>query len=346
MKILYDIRPYKPEDELQLLELVRKTPIKGTFTFINEKKRFLDRANLYSDNKCFVVELEGKIIGVCCAATKNTKINGKTRQIGYVFDMRVDPDYRGQRIATNLLLEIGGAMIAEGVDLFYVLIDDRNIITNNMFTNVKAEAEIISPLYLGLFPIYKREMVLPDEIKAIKIPIDDISQYLHQKHKNDNFYTKVNAIFDSPCYFGSYSISTSNKTKFSIWDEENIRKERIIGVPLKYRILDKIFALISPIKKLPRIPKENDYYRTLYIFNIESDSPRNLNLALKLINNLAFDQNYNLVIFPLIPDPDNFLFDIIKKKAFSMMKMNIVGLKLIDLEFDPSKKIYFDIRDI
>jgi len=342
----YIVRPYRDEDEPHLRELNNRTPIVGTFTFVNEKDHFLDRANKYTNHHVLVAEAGGKRIGVFTGTIKSVKTEEGLMKAAYLFDLRVDPDYRGRGVAMKLMFEMGDIMaLKEEVDLLYVLKEKKNLATTNMFDTFGSDAYVLSPCYYCLFPLYRKEKIADDTLVKFKHGV--MHQKMKQLHENDNFYTDIDPIFNSKCYSGSYHLASDPETYFSIWDESAIRRERVVHVPLKFRLLDKLFALISPVKKLPRIPKENQLYKTWYVFGIESSDPeRKLPTLLKLLNNMALENGQNLVIIPFLANPNDLTLKIIKKKAFSTMKLNIAYLKVNSMSFDPGKNYWFDIRDI
>ena len=178
-KVDYIVRSYKEEDEPYLCELNLRSPIKGTFTFINEKEHFLDRANKYSNHHVLVAEANDKRIGVLIGITKNVRTEEGFMKAAYIFDMRVDPDYRGRGVAMKLMFEMGDFMaFKEEVDLLYSLIDDRNLATTNMSDTFGSNSYVLSPCYYCLFPLYKREKVNEEDTLVMFQPGE-----MHQKLK-------------------------------------------------------------------------------------------------------------------------------------------------------------------
>lgn len=336
------IRKSEQEDNEQLLELVNKSPIKGTFTFINEKKRFQDRSELFDNFIILVAENNMRIIGVLCGAAKDVITKDGIRKAGYVFDLRIDPEVRERKIASRLMVEIAKELVYTfEVDFFYSLIDDKNLATTTFFNKFDSEANVITSIHLCMFPIYKRKKVSTTlKLNQAENQID-IQQKFIQENKEKMMYCSPDNIFGNNCYKGTYFLDENHF--FSIWDQESIRRERVIHIPIYFRILGFLFKILSPIKKLPRIPKKNDYYKTWYIFNLPQEKKlTKLKLLLDKMNNLAFEEGVDML---LIPVPDSPLQKQIKKHAFTTMKMNLAYFIVNDVEFDPTKEFYFDIRD-
>lgn len=127
------IRYYHPEDDPALMMLERLSPRGLPEPFVHYRRRFIDRAALFSDHQMLVAEHEGQVIGCTAIAVKRTHIGGKPVSVGYVFDLRAHPDVRRQGIGTALVEAVDDYLIGRRVDGVYALIVSSNVASLRLF---------------------------------------------------------------------------------------------------------------------------------------------------------------------------------------------------------------------
>jgi ribosomal protein S18 acetylase RimI-like enzyme len=127
------IRYYHPEDDPALMALERLSPRGLPEPFVHYRRRFIDRAALFSDHLLLVAEHEHQVIGCVAIAVKRTHIGGRPVSVGYVFDVRTHPKMRRRGIGTALLEAVEDYLIKRGVDGAYGHIETGNVASLRLF---------------------------------------------------------------------------------------------------------------------------------------------------------------------------------------------------------------------
>ncbi len=101
--------------------------------FVHYRRRFIDRAALFSDHQLLVAEHEDVIVGVTAVCVKRTHIGDDPVSLAYVFDVRTNPDVRRQGIAQVMLEAVDDYLLERGVDGVYAHIVTSNIPSLRLF---------------------------------------------------------------------------------------------------------------------------------------------------------------------------------------------------------------------
>ncbi len=131
-----EIRDYHPDDDPALMRLERLSPRGLPEPFVHFRRRFIDRAALFSDHQMLVAEQDGVVVGCVAIAVKRTHVGGRPVSLGYVFDVRTDPNVRRQGIGSRLVLEVDNYLIGRGVDGVYALIVTPNVASLRLFNKL------------------------------------------------------------------------------------------------------------------------------------------------------------------------------------------------------------------
>ncbi len=127
------IRYYHPEDDPALMYLERLSPRGLPEPFVHFRRRFIDRAALFTDHQLLVAEHEGQVVGCVAIAVKRTHIGGRAVSLGYVFDLRAHPHVRRQGIGTRLVEAVDDYLWDREVDGVYALIVTSNVPSLRLF---------------------------------------------------------------------------------------------------------------------------------------------------------------------------------------------------------------------
>ncbi|MBN1679672.1 MAG: GNAT family N-acetyltransferase [Anaerolineae bacterium] len=127
------IRYYHPDDDSALMVLERLCPRGLPEPFVHYRRRFIDRAALFSDHQLLVVEEDNQIIGTGAVCIKRTQIGDEPVSLGYVFDIRTDPHIRRQGVGCAILNAIEDYLIGRGVDGVYAHVLTSNIPSLKLF---------------------------------------------------------------------------------------------------------------------------------------------------------------------------------------------------------------------
>jgi len=94
------IREARADDNLELRELQARCP-QGTTLIVSTVNTpdFFARAKVYEDYKVYVACEGNRIIGSAACAVRDAVVNRKIAKVEHEFQLFVDPEYRGRRIA-------------------------------------------------------------------------------------------------------------------------------------------------------------------------------------------------------------------------------------------------------
>ncbi len=121
-----NIRPYTATDDPHLMAIERRSARGFPKPFVHYRRRFIDRAELYSNSCTLVAEDNGEIIGVTSIIVKNTLIGGTATKVAYSFDTRVAPEYRRMGVGHAMVEEKLKWAKSEGAVGVYSLIVTTN----------------------------------------------------------------------------------------------------------------------------------------------------------------------------------------------------------------------------
>ncbi|RPI96731.1 MAG: GNAT family N-acetyltransferase, partial [Chloroflexi bacterium] len=127
------IRYYHPQDEPALMRLERLSPRGLPEPFVHFRRRFVDRAALFSDHQLLVAEHERQIIGCVAVAVKRTQVGGRPLSLGYIFDIRTEPAMRRRGVGSALLDAVENYLIGREVDGAYGHIEAGNVASLRLF---------------------------------------------------------------------------------------------------------------------------------------------------------------------------------------------------------------------
>lgn len=127
------IRYYHPADDPALMGLERLSPRGLPEPFVHYRRRFIDRAALFSDHQLLVADLDGEVVGCVAIAVKRTHVGGRAVSLAYVFDLRAHPEVRRRGIGTRLMEAVDDYLIEREVDGVYAHIVTSNIPSLKLF---------------------------------------------------------------------------------------------------------------------------------------------------------------------------------------------------------------------
>lgn len=133
------IRYYHPDDDPALMALERLCPRGLPEPFVHYRRRFIDRAALFSDHQLLVAEFEHRVVGVAAVCVKRTHIGERPVSLGYVFDVRTHPDVRRMGIGKALVLAVDDYLRGRHVDGVYAHIVSSNVPSLKLFAKLGYE---------------------------------------------------------------------------------------------------------------------------------------------------------------------------------------------------------------
>jgi ribosomal protein S18 acetylase RimI-like enzyme len=169
------IRYYHPEDDPALMGLERLSPRGLPEPFVHYRRRFIDRAALFTDHQMLVAEHDGRVVGCTAIAVKRTQVGGRPVSLGYVFDLRAHPDVRRRGIGTELVEAVDEYLVGRRVDGVYALIVSSNIPSLRLFDKLGYD-RIRQLLMLSFqpYPAFDFPEYMPRQAAEITADVDMI----------------------------------------------------------------------------------------------------------------------------------------------------------------------------
>ncbi len=147
-----NIRPYQAADDPALMAIEYRSPRGASAPFVHYRRCFSDRAAIFPDHQLFVAETDQTVIGCIAVAVKQVQIGGAFHLIGYIFDLRVDPDYRRNGLGTVLVQHVENYLFERGAVGAYGDIVSVNVASLKLFEALGYQ-RIRQLLYLEYPPI-------------------------------------------------------------------------------------------------------------------------------------------------------------------------------------------------
>ncbi len=331
------IVPYTKEDNESALLLEKQCAQGESLQLRFFRPTFHARSEVYENYRILCAKLDDRLIGIIAGAEKFVKLYDKMIRAIYLYDLRVHPDHRkygtATRLVNTLLEDLGRG------DCIYSLIAGENRRALALAGAVLGASRITIPLTYVAIPVYKR-MKINTAYRATTA-LDVHKMYLRLNH--DMQFVPA---FDEKRMRGHItSIVTENeKSRFSIWTNENLLQEQVVNIPFRFRIMRLLSIPFRHFLKLPHIPKENEIIRSWFLYDLCARDVEDIKNILFISNNLAIDAERTFLY--LLLDPHDLILGFIKNmnlKMFFVPYFFIVSGRLTPTKTD---RIYIDIRDL
>lgn len=261
-----NIRPYHPDDKEVLAELERISPQGGSVRVILEREDFTSRSRLYGDENyaLLVAEDQGRPIGVIGGAWKRMRVHGKETTWGYIYDLRIHPDYRRQGLGKTLYREVLQRVYDAGAKRIYIIFIHDNKPIHNWFTS--AGYALVDVATVCTAPVYRR--------RPVPVPV-------HQESNYDAVRDRIEAVYASrdmyPLDGGPYRTSGFQKVywaeegdslaQISVWNYSHEIRERVVELATPLSIAAHTLRILSRIVPVPRIPLPGEHLRSWWAFD-------------------------------------------------------------------------------
>lgn len=148
------IRYYHPDDDPELMNLERLSPRGLPEPFVHYRRRFIDRAAIFSDHQLLVAEDNAEVIGCIAIAVKRTQVGARPVTLGYVFDARTHPRWRQQGIGSALVRAVDDYLNERHVEGVYGHIETSNLPSLKLFAKMGYErVRQLLMLFFQPFPL-------------------------------------------------------------------------------------------------------------------------------------------------------------------------------------------------
>jgi GNAT superfamily N-acetyltransferase len=332
------ITHYSFEDNEAALQLEEQC-VQGEKLILKfSRPSFHARSEVYDKYKILCGRVNDKLIGIIAGAEKSVFLHGEMIRAVYIYDLRVHPDYRKYGTAkklTNALIED----IGRKADCIYTLMAGENkraLALARLMIRVKT----IIPLTYAIIPVYKR-------LKETETIYTASASEIHKTYLTINNSLQFVPEFAEKRLLGyirSISFGKEKNYGCSIWTNENLLEERIVGVPYKFHIIRAFTNALRPFINLPNIPKQNEVIKSWFLFDFCAINKKSVQGILTAVNNIAFDHNKHFLYILL--RSDDVMLTFIRNAGFRTFTVPYFFLAKGTTLPSATEKIYIDVRDL
>ncbi len=277
-----------PEDDKQLRQRMAEDAMKGNISvsFRREPNYFAGcqvQGESFQILKC-TEKTTGKIVALGSRLITTKFINGKPEKIGYLADLRVNPDYRKTTLLARGYRFLRQLHEADPVPLYYSVILDGNTAALNNLLGGRAGLPQYSDLGLILTPAIHLDFPKPE----IKIPgvsfrratreqLPEIIAFVNNWYSQKQFapYYRLED-FNTPRLLGLkaedfyVAIASDNRivATAAAWNQADFRQTHVEGYsgPLAtIRPFYNLLAKLSPLKPLPGPGAKVPYFYLAFV---------------------------------------------------------------------------------
>ena len=305
-------------DDLELRELLRRSPIPGQISVTFEREpSFFDSCRIRGDFFQVAVGRDrttGKIIGLGTRSVASGFVNGQPLPLGYLADLRLEPQYRG------------GTLMARAYRFLRQLHEDRRtrLYTTLVFSENHAALATIASGRAGLPQYHDIGMIHSPgiNIRPVKLPIDasceivrgspelltEIVECLNRNNSRRQFApVHTVAMFRQQWRqfrIEDFHVAVRGSKVVGVvgcWDQSSFKQTRIAGYAPQLRWTVPLANTFRPLTGGPRYPRlgEEVAYFYLSFIAIDDDNLPVFRALLRSAYNAAVGQRYLYAIVAL-----------------------------------------------
>jgi hypothetical protein len=302
LKSRFEIELASEADDPELRELLCRSPIPGQISVTFEREpSFFDSCRIRGDFFQVGVGRDrrtGEIIGVGTRSVAPAFINGEPQPLGYLADLRLDPQYRG------------GTLIARGYRFLRQLHEDcrARLYTTVIFSENHAALTTIASGRAGLpqyhdmgaihspgINIRRAEPTIDagcEILRGSPALLPEIVECLNRNNSGRQF---------APVHFHVAVRGSNVVGVVGCWDQSCFKQTRVAGYGSRLRWIVPLANALRPVTRAPRYPKPEEKVAYFYLSFIAIDSG-NLTVFRALLRNAynaAVGQGYLYAIVAL-----------------------------------------------
>ena len=347
MKI--NVRQAKVEDGPALCRLDSICTQGKSIVFHYQRRDFFTRSRVYDKWAVFLAEADKGLVGMITACLKKIRIQGKIGTAAYIYDLRVDPAWRGRGIAGRMIRQLDKYLRKAGVVYAYTYILNENIVAYRIsrFLGMFDAGQykiLIFPVRKNNYSILKLEN--QEKQRVLKRIEANLVEYdFTEKYSLVRKFNEADAV--SP-FKGVFSLKENTKTAVCVYDSSILAAKIVDKIPFYLRLLDLGGSWLKNILHLPNLPKKREPLLIWHLFNFWQDNQlynKSVLLALlKAMQGYAFKTGIHILMTHLdVRDP---LLPLLKGAAQYIIEGKILMRTHVWQEPPPVlKKIFLDVRD-
>jgi ribosomal protein S18 acetylase RimI-like enzyme len=298
-----EIREALLEDNEEL-QAVQSTCPQGTTLIVSivNTPDFFARAKAYESYKVYVALEDSHIIGSVACALRKGLINGKLRQLGYLFQAFVSPQHRRKGVAKRLIKKCEDYFSGSEAEIIYCMLMESNLPSMRLFKNqdfIKHRTLVMPSL------IVRKEMDLPSKGNVRPMNPQDfkvVAELLNETWQNYSFYEPTSAdglarfINRTPAYLLDNLLVFEDHGEImaclGFWDWSQVMRVSVEALSLKMRVIG---WLLVRARILPDFVKPGDVLKQIMLTPIGFRDYSHLAILVKAVNNLALSRGFEQI---------------------------------------------------
>lgn len=337
------ISDYEPADNSAALELDRICVQGEAYRLSFRRSTFDRRARNYREWRILVARLSNQVVGTLGVALKDVTLHGTPTSAGFLFDLRVHPEYRRRGIAQRLAREaLDWASARASVIYLYVVADNR---TTQRLATLFGGSNAGSYAYL-VYPTYRAARV---RAAARPATFDETHAAFLAHSPPLELYSNPQCRPGQGGYVGSWiSRLGSAAAGCSAWSNRGILAEVVERIPVSLRLARHAINT-WPLRKRawPHLPEEGEELRSWYIFDLFGTSPEAVGGLMQCVETEARASRIDYCY--VIHQPEDTWVDALRTSLPRLFSPTITYRRLARMaDGSPVRleRAYVDIRDL
>lgn len=289
-----------PDNNEELLELCRNTPMRGVLTAYGD--RYPDFFQLIrlrgGDWKVWIAKEADKILGCSAQACKKARFRGKEIKVIQAGDLKVHPKARGKQLGVHLSRQIADQGRMLGLPLGEATIIKGNKNAEMIMKNLNSNLDWVHAGYFNIYQVmpYKKYFIKKEyNIRAaIEDDIPAIVNLLNNTYENyfcSPIFTQeyLNHLLTLHPSFNISSFRIAEKDNkivatAAFWDQEQIRRIVIIKFSPIARFAILTIKVIGKLFGFPKPPKTGESLKYIFL-RFPAAKPENIEALRSIIYN-------------------------------------------------------------
>jgi GNAT superfamily N-acetyltransferase len=261
------VRPAdRARDNAALCELARRCPQGSVLRFYHHRDDYRERCRLHADAVVLVAEEGGGVAGSVTAARKTVFVAGEACPAAYVFDLMVDPAWRGRGLGRRLLRAVRDACPDARLHYSYVL--DDNAVSRRLFESEGFSAHPRRLLYHPVLPRLVRRRPPPGLRPVMGNEAEALDAALRRRH---------GLVGTSAGHDGLGVLEGSGGRAWAAW--RRLEPQVFVGLPWYWAGLSRL---------VPLLPGPGRPVTTWSLHHLLAEGPRGGAMLRRLVRGLAW----------------------------------------------------------
>lgn len=339
------VRAATAGDNAKLIAIEQLTPQGEQVKLVSERQDYFIRANKFEKPILLVAEDEaqGDILGIMGVGPVSVKLGGESIRGGFIFDWRSNP--LTQKGLPRHMLRLWQAAQAEIArqDLKFIFGYVKEDNERSIGVLRKYGAQVVETKEFLTMPVHAK--FCRDRDIMSKVSISRTVDSGQERSLLQSQFGTLDFFPESPqstslrerYMFGKFAYG---KSSIKVWDTNADYSQRVLNMPLLYKVARPAFKVCSRLIPLPHIPNIGEEVRAWQLYDLVFDRPDDLPYLLERVRLAALENNVSYLIICMNPKEKG--YEQINKKAWVRLKYLLFFLPLIELP-TPREPTYFDV---